>query len=57
MCRGPGDLGGNPVGMFYYSDLCDGQWASMLLLSPRVSVRKNTEGFENASSTEILTEI
>lgn len=40
MCRGPGDLGGNPVGDLRYSDLCDGQWASMLSLAPRVPIRK-----------------
>ena len=41
MCRGPGDLGGREVGLLRYDDLCDGQWASMLSLSPRLPVRKN----------------
>lgn len=41
MCRGPGDLGGHEVGLLRYDDLCDGQWASMLSLSPRLPVRKN----------------
>uniref|UniRef100_A0A1B0AI55 LRRCT domain-containing protein n=1 Tax=Glossina pallidipes TaxID=7398 RepID=A0A1B0AI55_GLOPL len=40
-CRGPGDLGGQEVGLLRYDDLCDGQWASMLSLSPRLPVRKN----------------
>lgn len=40
MCRGPGDLGGNPVGDLRYSDLCDGQWASMLSLAPRLPKNK-----------------
>ncbi|EDW17575.1 leucine-rich repeat-containing protein 15 isoform X1 [Drosophila mojavensis] len=39
MCRGPGDLGGHEVGLLRYDDLCDGQWASMLSLSPRLPVR------------------
>lgn len=42
MCRGPGDLGGNPVGDLRYSDLCDGQWASMLSLAPRIPKNKIT---------------
>lgn len=42
MCRGPGDLGGNPVGDLRYSDLCDGQWASMLSLAPRIAKNKIT---------------
>lgn len=42
MCRGPGDLGGNSVGDLRYTDLCDGQWASMLSLAPRIPVRKIT---------------
>ncbi|XP_002024789.2 platelet glycoprotein V isoform X1 [Drosophila persimilis] len=41
MCRGPGDLGGHEVGLLRYDDLCDGQWASMLSLSPRLPVRKH----------------
>lgn len=38
-CRGPGDLGGNPVGDLRFSDMCDGQWASMVQLAARVPVR------------------
>lgn len=41
MCRGPGALGGIEVGLLRYDDLCNGQWASMLSLSPRLPVRKN----------------
>lgn len=41
VCRGPGDLGGVDVGLLRYDDLCEGQWASMLSLSPRLPVRKN----------------
>ncbi|XP_037939127.1 carboxypeptidase N subunit 2 isoform X1 [Teleopsis dalmanni] len=41
VCRGPGDLGGGEVGLLRYDDLCDGQWASMLSLSPRLPVRKH----------------
>lgn len=37
-CRGPGDLGGNPVGDLRFSDMCDGQWASMVSLAPRIPV-------------------
>lgn len=41
MCRGPGDLGGHEVGLLRYDDLCEGQWASMLSLSPRLPLRKH----------------
>lgn len=32
---------GHEVGLLRYDDLCDGQWASMLSLSPRLPVRKH----------------
>lgn len=49
-CRGPGDLGGNAVGELRYTDLCDGQWASMLRLTPRVAVRPfSISDFKNYS--------
>lgn len=38
-CRGPGDLGGNPVGDLRFADICDGQWASMVSLAARVPVK------------------
>lgn len=38
-CRGPGDLGGNPLGDLRYSDMCDGQWASMVSLAARKPIR------------------
>lgn len=56
-------MGGNAVGDLRYTDLCDGSWASMLKLIPRVAVRpfpihdfknyseysKNYELYENIS--------
>uniref|UniRef100_A0A0K8VGJ9 Leucine-rich repeat-containing protein 15 n=2 Tax=Bactrocera latifrons TaxID=174628 RepID=A0A0K8VGJ9_BACLA len=41
VCRGPGSLGGHEVGLLRYDDLCEGQWASMLSLSPRLPLRKH----------------
>lgn len=38
-CRGPRDLGGKPVESMTFEDLCDGQWASMVKLTPRVPIR------------------
>lgn len=38
-CRGPRDLGGRPVEDMTFEDLCDGQWASMVKLTPRVPIR------------------
>lgn len=38
-CRGPRDLGGKPVEDMTFEDLCDGQWASMVKLTPRVPIR------------------
>lgn len=28
ICRGPGDLSGQPIALLRYNDLCDGKWAS-----------------------------
>ena len=33
-------MNGREVGILRYDDLCDGQWASMLSLSPRLPIRK-----------------
>nr|XP_036214823.1 peroxidasin homolog isoform X4 [Bactrocera oleae]XP_036214824.1 peroxidasin homolog isoform X4 [Bactrocera oleae] len=41
VCRGHGSLGGHEVGFLRYDDLCEGQWASMLSLSPRLPLRKH----------------
>ncbi|XP_067648049.1 leucine-rich repeat-containing protein 15-like [Eurosta solidaginis] len=41
ICQGPGSLGGHEVGLLRYDELCDGQWASMLSLSPRLPLRKH----------------
>ncbi|KAG8253226.1 hypothetical protein J6590_039566 [Homalodisca vitripennis] len=38
-CRGPGDLGGRLVEEMTFDDLCDGQWASMVKLTPRVPIK------------------
>lgn len=38
-CRGPGDLGGRLLENMTFDDLCEGQWASMVRLSPRVPVK------------------
>lgn len=38
-CRGPGDLGGRLLESMTFDDLCEGQWASMVRLSPRVPVK------------------
>ncbi|KAG8221975.1 hypothetical protein J437_LFUL014472 [Ladona fulva] len=37
-CRGPGDLGGQRVEDMTFDDLCEGQWASLVSLQPRVPV-------------------
>ncbi|XP_071455546.1 leucine-rich repeat-containing protein 15-like [Hetaerina americana] len=37
-CRGPGDLGGHRVEEMTFDDLCEGQWASLVSLQPRVPV-------------------
>ncbi|KAI4465436.1 synaptic adhesion-like molecule salm [Holotrichia oblita] len=38
-CRGPGNLGGLYLKDMTFNNLCDGQWASMLNLSPRIPVK------------------
>ncbi|XP_068083257.1 carboxypeptidase N subunit 2 [Anabrus simplex] len=38
-CKGPGDLGGRLIEDMTFDDLCDGQWASMVKLSPRLPVK------------------
>lgn len=43
MCRGPGDLGGAILKDMSFTDLCEGQWASLLNLAPRIPIRPNTE--------------
>ncbi|XP_026847318.1 platelet glycoprotein V isoform X2 [Drosophila persimilis] len=53
MCRGPGDLGGHEVGLLRYDDLCDGQWASMLSLSPRLPHIYNKTTDEELKEAEI----
>ncbi|XP_032598936.1 platelet glycoprotein V isoform X2 [Drosophila grimshawi] len=53
MCRGPGDLGGHEVGLLRYDDLCDGQWASMLSLSPRLPHIYNSTTDEQLKEAEI----
>lgn len=40
-CRGPGGLGGATLQEMNFDSLCDGQWASMLNLAPRVRVKSN----------------
>jgi Leucine-rich repeat (LRR) protein len=40
LCRGPGPLGGQNVINLRFDDLCLGQWASMVNLSPRLPIRK-----------------
>lgn len=42
-CRGPGDLGGRLVEDMTFDDLCDGQWASMVRLTPRVPIKQSRE--------------
>lgn len=37
---GPGDLGGQPVNLLRFDQLCDGQWAAMVKLSPRLPIKK-----------------
>ncbi|KAM7357010.1 uncharacterized protein ACRADG_002539 [Cochliomyia hominivorax] len=41
LCHGPTDMNNRELGLLRYDDLCGGQWASMLALSPRLPVRKN----------------
>lgn len=43
LCRGPGDLGGYSVGVLRFDNLCDGQWASMVKLSPRLPIKKQVD--------------
>ncbi|KAG5864266.1 hypothetical protein JTB14_012519 [Gonioctena quinquepunctata] len=38
-CRGPGDLGGSLLKDMQFDNLCEGQWASMLNLSPRIPIK------------------
>ncbi|KAL3281295.1 hypothetical protein HHI36_004508 [Cryptolaemus montrouzieri] len=40
-CRGPGELGGKLLKTMRFQHLCDGQWASMINLAPRVKVKHN----------------
>lgn len=37
-CHGPGDLGGQHIEEMAFDDLCNGQWASMTKLSPRLPI-------------------
>lgn len=37
-CHGPGDLGGQHIEEMAFDDLCQGQWASMTKLSPRLPI-------------------
>lgn len=39
-CRGPGDLGGQSLAVLRFNHICEGQWASMVSLSPRLPIRK-----------------
>lgn len=48
-CRGPGDLGGSLLKDMTFDNLCEGQWASMTNLSPRIPIKNklNEELKEN----------
>jgi hypothetical protein len=37
-CHGPGDLGGQHIEEMAFDDLCNGQWASMTKLTPRLPI-------------------
>ncbi|KAJ8928929.1 hypothetical protein NQ314_018443 [Rhamnusium bicolor] len=51
-CRGPGDLGGSLLKDMSFDNLCEGQWASMLNLSPRIPVKnKLKEELEENKNT------
>lgn len=39
-CRGPGSLGGYPVGLLRFDHLCDGEFMAMVKLSPRIPLRE-----------------
>lgn len=56
LCRGPGDLGGNAVGELRFDHLCEGQWASMVQLSPRLPIRKQIYINSTTTRTTIITD-
>lgn len=43
MCRGPGNLGGVGLKDVSFIDLCEGQWASLMNLAPRIPIRQITD--------------
>lgn len=45
-CRGPGNLGGAALKDMSFTDLCEGQWASLLNLAPRIPIRRPGEGMK-----------
>lgn len=47
LCRGPSILGGHSISLLRFDNLCDGQWASMVKLSPRLPIRKQIIGPKN----------
>lgn len=51
-CVGPGDLGGALLKDMGFNNLCEGQWASMLNLSPRIPIKNkpNEEIDKNVTS-------
>lgn len=51
-CRGPGNLGGAALKDVSFTDLCEGQWASLLNLAPRIPVRHHEEKNNNHSKEQ-----
>ena len=49
-CRGPEELGGALLKDLGFNSLCEGQWASMVNLSPRIPVRQ--VGIQTSPTTE-----
>lgn len=49
-CRGPGNLGGHSLKDMSFNDLCEGQWASLTKLAPRISIRQPTKSTDSLKS-------
>lgn len=41
-CRGPGELSGQSLITLRFIHICEGQWAAMVSLSPRLPIRKHS---------------
>lgn len=51
-CSGPGELSGALLKNLGFNNLCDGQWASMMHLSPRIPIKNKPNEESEKNSTE-----